>query len=184
MRVPNPFRVRESNNFEFWVSNIVIIFSTVLGVYLAAQAGYRTAVEFEAVRSDRENYFMRRALLEEVKDNLDQADQFANYIINGDGWRFAGNADQYKLQSYVWETMKEQSTTFQLPPDVLTSVRRYYDSAAAYAENMARGQATAVGAAKALQEETKKVREATLPALEASIERLRVRLEQKGVALD
>ncbi|MDZ4792357.1 MAG: hypothetical protein SGJ17_14325 [Hyphomicrobiales bacterium] len=35
----NPFKVREHGNLEFWISNFVIIISTVLGVYLAAQAG-------------------------------------------------------------------------------------------------------------------------------------------------
>jgi hypothetical protein len=185
MPVPNIFKVRESNNLEFWVSNFVIILSTVLGVYLAAQAGYRTAVEFEAARSDRENYFMRRALLDEVKDNLEQADKFADFVINKDGWRFTGgNADQYKLQNYVWETMKQQSTTFQLPPQVLTAIRRYYDSASNYAAGLARGQGTAMDAAKAWQAETKKVREETVPVLAKSIDGLKTRLEKQGIALD
>lgn len=184
VRVPNPFKVRETNNLEFWVSNLVIIVSTVLGVYLAAQAGYRTALDFETARGERENYYLRRALLEEVRDNLDQADKFADFVVDRNGWRFTGTAETYKLQSYVWETMRQQTTTFQTPPEILTAVRRYYESARGYADSLARGQGTAIEAAKAWREDTKKVRETTLPALEQSIATLRQRLEARGVPLE
>jgi hypothetical protein len=33
------FRVREKDNAEFWVSHLIVLASTVLGVYLAASAG-------------------------------------------------------------------------------------------------------------------------------------------------
>ncbi len=181
----NPFIVRDRNNVEFWVSNLFIMASTVLGVYLAAQAGFRTAVEFETVRSEREGYYMRRALYEEFKDNLDQEDRVYEFIVNKDGWRNRnGNADQYKLQSFVWDTMKQQSITFQLPTEILNGVRRYYDNAASTAVNLAQGQGTAIQAAKSLAEETKKARETTLPIMEKSIAALRSRLVAKQVALD
>jgi hypothetical protein len=184
-KIGNPLKVRESNNLEFWLSNLFIIGSTVLGVYLAAQVGYRSAVEFETVRSEREGYYMRRALLEELKDNLEQADKLSDLIINKDGWRYTGtSADPFKLQGYVWETMKQQSTTFQLPVEILNGVRRYYDAAAGAALGMAQGQSTAIEAAKTLTEETKKVREATVPVLQKNIDTLRARLEAKQVALD
>ena len=50
-RILSIFKVRDEGNLEFWVSNVVIILSTVLGVYLAAQAGYRTALDFELART-------------------------------------------------------------------------------------------------------------------------------------
>lgn len=183
MRMLRIFKVRDQGNAEFWVSNLIIVFSTVLGVYLAAQAGYRTALDFELARGDREGYFMRRALLDELKDNLDQADKLADFIVNKDGWRFQGNADAYKLQSYVWETMKQQAVTFQLAPAVLTGVRRYYDNAAGYAQSLARGQGTAIEAAKGFSAETKQMRETTLPLLEGDIASLQNRLQSRGVSL-
>ena len=175
-RMLSIFKVRPEGNLEFWVSNLVIVVSTVLGVYLAAQAGYRVALEFEVARGQRESYFVRRALLDELKDNLDQADKYADYVMNKDGWRFKGNADAYKLQSYIWETMKQQTITFQLPPDVLTGVRRYYDDAAARADGMRQGQGTAMDAAKALLADTKKVREGLVPKMENGIAALEARL--------
>ncbi|GEM_PF-5405204 len=93
---------------------------------------------------------MRRALLDEVKDNLDRGDKLSDFVINKDGWHFKGNPDAYKLQGFVWETMKQQSVTFQLPPDVLTAVRRYYDAAQGLTQALAQGQPTAIETAKGL----------------------------------
>jgi hypothetical protein len=184
MRIFNIFKVRKEGNAEFWVANLVIVFSTVLGVYLAAQAGYRTALDFELARGEREGYFMRRALIEEVKDNLDQADRWADIFINKDGWRFKGSPDNFKLQGYVWETMKEQATTFQLPPVILTAIRRYYDNAGNYAKDLAQGSGIAVEAAKTYAADTKKMREQTLPLMEKDMGGLKNRLAARGVALD
>lgn len=183
-RVLRIFKVREEGNLEFWVSNAVIVFSTILGVYLAAQAGYRTALDFEQVRSQREGYFMRQALLDEFRDNLAQADNLADFIVNRNGWRNPGGPDNYRLQDYVWETMKEHSITFQLPSGVLTGIRRYYTTAEDLARAMSVGQGTSIEAAKTLTNETKKARETVLPLLENDIAALRQRLIVAGFEPD
>ncbi len=178
------FKVREQGNLEFWVSNAVIIFSTVLGVFLAAQAGYRTALDFEFARSDREGYYMRRALLDELKDNLVQADSMSKNMID-QGWRFR-NSDPnvFKLQNYVWDTMKQQNVTFQLPATVLTGVRRYYEKSGDYARLLAVGQGTAVDGAKAWIKDTQEVREKLVPTLEQDIAVLHQRLSGRGIQVD
>ena len=127
------FKVRESGNAEFWISHLIILFSTVLGVYLAAQAGYRTAVEFEVSRTDREGYYLRRALLDEVRHNLDWADKLTD-TVNKDAYTFlTGNE---KPQTFVWDTMQQQSTTFQLPPQTLAAIRGYYDGIGGHVKAM------------------------------------------------
>jgi hypothetical protein len=183
-RVLRIFKVREEGNLEFWVSNLVIVMSTILGVYLAAQAGYATAVNFERVRNDREGYYMRKALLDELKDNLDQADKTSTWVAK-DGWRMqGGSADAFKPQNYVWEAMKESTVTFAIPADVLTGVRRYYAAAEVVARQYAIGQGTAMDGAKQSIEEVKKVREGIVPALERDIERLRGNLSRSGFPVE
>ena len=183
-RVLSIFKVREEGNLEFWVSNVVIIFSTVLGVFLAAQAGYKTALDFEVARSEREGYFMRRALLDELKDNLVQADSMSKNMVD-QGWRFR-NSDPnvFKLQSFVWETMKQQEITFQLPAGVLTGVRRYYEKSGDYGRLLAVGQGTAIDGAKAWMKDTQEVREKIVPTLEQDIAVLHQRLVGRGVQVD
>lgn len=183
-RVLRIFKVRETGNLEFWVSNLVIVLSTVLGVYLAAQAGYRTALDFETARTERESYYMRGALLDELKDNLARAEEISKNMAEN-GWRVRGaDPEIFKLQGYVWETMKEQSITFQIPSEVLTGVRRYYDKSGGYAKSLAIGQGTAMDAANEWKKDTAEVREKIVPAMERDIAQLREKLVSRGLELN
>jgi hypothetical protein len=183
-RILRIFKVREEGNLEFWVSNAVIVMSTILGVYLAAQAGYKTALDFEVARSEREGFYMRRALLDEVKDNLARADDISKHMKEN-GWRFkASDPEIFKLQSYIWETMKEQDVTFQLPSDILTGVRRYYDKSNGYAKSLAVGQGTAIEAADSWLKDTEEVRSKVVPAMERDIAQLQERLVDRGVRIN
>ena len=95
VRVPilRIFKVRESGNAEFWVSNLVVMASTIIGVYLAAQAGFATALQFEVARSERDGYYMRRALIDEVKDNLAAVDESVRaFVLDGEMENFIRSA--------------------------------------------------------------------------------------------
>ncbi len=71
------FKVRETGNREYWFAQIVVLLSTVVGVYLAAQAGYKTAIEFEVTRGQRDGYYLRRTLLAELKSNIRAVDDWS-----------------------------------------------------------------------------------------------------------
>jgi hypothetical protein len=202
MRVFRVFKVRENGNLEFWVSHIVILISTVLGVFLAAQAGYKTALQFEVTRSERDSYFMRVALLDELKDNIELAEKFAGVFVAQKGETWPGNLNDFKLQSFVWDTMKQQNTTFQIPAGILSAVRRFNDSVEGTVKEISkishvtltdktemitfygRTGEKMIAPAKSIQDVTKQMREVTLPALEQNIAKLREDLVSKKVPLD
>jgi hypothetical protein len=201
------FKVRESGNAEFWIANLIVMASTVLGVYLAAQAGFTTALQFEVARSERDGYYLRRALLDEVKDNLDSVDDWSqsfekalrnrisdSYFLPSDtwvaywsdknGWSNAGIVpDELKMQTFVWETMKQQSITFQLAPQLLSGVRRYYDGMDGNMKEVTSKQWKAGPAAKAILADTKRMRGEIVPAFEKDIAELKASLEAQGVPL-
>ena len=199
------FKVRESGNAEFWIANLIVMASTVLGVYLAAQAGFKTALQFEVARSERDGYYMRRALLDEVKDNLESVDDWSqsfekalrnriseSYFLPSDtwimywsgknGWSNAGILpDELKMKTFVWETMKQQTITFQLAPPLISAVRRYYDSMDGNMKDVLSHQWKAGPAAKAILDDTQHMRDEIVPAFEKEISELRVSLEAQGV---
>ncbi len=199
------FKVRESGNAEFWIANLVVMASTVLGVYLAAQAGFKTALQFEVARSERDGYYMRRALLDEVKDNLASVDDWSqsfekalrnrisdSYFLPSDtwimywadknGWSNAGIVpDELKMKTFVWETMKQQTITFQLTPQLISAVRRYYDGVDGNMRDVLSHQWKAGPAAKVILEDTQHMRDHIVPAFEKDIEQLRISLEAQGV---
>ena len=204
-RIFRVFKVRESGNAEFWLSNLFIMASTILGVYLAAQAGFTTALQFEVARSERDGYYMRRALLDEVKDNLASVDEWSQsfekvlrnrisdqYFLPSDtwtaywsdknGWSNAGVApDELKMKTFVWETMKQQAITFQLAPGLLSAVRRYYDSMEGNMKDVLGHEWKAGPAVKAILDDTKRMREETVPAFEKDIAELRESLQARSV---
>lgn len=173
------FRVRETGNAEFWASHAIILLSTVLGVYLAAQAGYRTAVEFEVSRTDREGYYLRRALLDEVRHNLQWADRLVDAVAQ-DPYNFLSGNE--KPQTFVWETMRQQSTTFQLPPETLAAIRDYYDGIEGHVRAMMPSPVSTKGQeAQTWKAETKRMRETVLPSLEKDMAELRSALTSRGI---
>jgi len=205
LRIFRVFKVRESGNVEFWVSNLVIMASTIIGVYLAAQAGYKTAIEFEVARSERDGYYLRRALLDEVKDNLQVVDEWsaatektlrtrisADYFLPTDSWvsywadkngwsssRITPEA--IRLKTFIWETMKEQSITFQLPSELISGVRRFNDNMEANGADILKQDWKAGRAAKNIESEVKKMREQIVPLFEKDIAELRESLRQRSV---
>ena len=201
------FKVRESGNAEFWIANVIVMASTVLGVYLAAQAGFQTALQFEVARSERDGYYLRRALLDEVKDNLDSVDDWSqsfekalrnrisdSYFLPSDswiaywcdknGWSNAGvTPDDLRMKTFVWETMKQQAITFQLSPRLISAVRRYYDSMDGNMKDVQSHEWKAGPSAKAILEDTKHMRDEVLPAFEKDIAELHESLQAQGVPL-
>jgi hypothetical protein len=210
---------------EMLITSGVQVVSTVLGVYLAARAAYRNTVEFETVRSEREGYFMRAALLDELKENVAAVDawsldfqvhldqnpaiqahagelkQSADPEIMRSGhawvawWKAASafrlthindNPPVLTLSTLIWDAMKQQSVTFQLPANFLSDVRRYYIkigscmlevSTRDYLERTQR-------AAVTIWEETRHLREEVIPAFEKRLAQRRAELLRKGVTLD
>jgi hypothetical protein len=111
---------------EFWFSHIIIMISTVLGVYLAASAGFDVAVEFEKTRMDREVYFMERALFNEVKDNVNYAKQYSSDYISNSTIRSSGANNE--LDTFIWKAMTNSNIVFQMDENLLTPTRRLYAS--------------------------------------------------------
>jgi hypothetical protein len=207
------------------ITGAVQLVSTVLGVYLAARAAYRNTVDFEVIRSERDGYFMRAALLEELKDNVAAVEAWSadfqahlnrNPAIqahaeelnkNADpeivrsghawiAWWKAGSAFRLTdinnnppvltLSTLIWDAMKQQSVTFQLPADLLSNVRRYYRNMSSSMpqvstrEHLARQQRAAV----TIWQETQYMRQAVVPAFEKRLAALRKELLRKGVTLE
>jgi hypothetical protein len=214
-----------ASEMELVITSGVQLVSTVLGVYLAARAAHKNTVEFEAIRAEREGYFMRAALLEELKDNVAAVDTWSmdfqkhldddpaieahaeelkasadpEILKSGHAWvawwkarsafpitSIKDNPPVLTLSTFIWDAMKQQSVTFQLPADFLSSVRRYYRDIDANMQRVStradipRAQQAAV----AIWQETRYMREAVAPAFQQRLTRLRHDLLKKGVTLD
>ena len=174
------FSVSTSKDREFWFSHAIILAATIAGVYLAASAGLKSAVQFELIKSDRDSYYMRSALLEELTDNLDSIESWGMEYQSGKAGKFMGKPDDFKLDTYVWTTMKESPATFEIPSEILTSIRRYYRDTDVALSKMT-SKKGAADEVDVMLERSKEIRSNTLNLLETNIESLKSRLQKLGV---
>lgn len=117
---------RDKNNAEFWVSHLLIIASTVLGVYLAASEGYHVAVTFERVKSDRQSYYLQSALLSELRDNIDHMERWRTRYQTVSKNIFRGRGREIRLETHVWDGMAGSKSAYEVPVSVLNGIRRFY----------------------------------------------------------
>ena len=189
MALPRPLRFirplllpREKNNAEFWLSHALIVGSTILGVYLAAAAGYKVGMELQSVRSDRESYYLQLALLAEVIDNLRHVEEWSEEYRTGSKAKFVGRGEQYRLETYVWDATARSEVAFQIPPDAMTGIRRLYRQLSSELTNLSDDTLTTAPDHHQIQANLADARRTILPALTESIEALRGRLQQSGIA--
>lgn len=182
-------RIEKNTTKEFWLSHILILISTVLGVYLAAKAGLDTAIKFELVQSDRNSYYLQASLRDEFDDNTKRVIAMCEAIMDDRYALYLGQKDKQILDKYIWTTMQESDDTFQVPSKVLTGVRRYYNMADNVIYSITRaeyGNSWNLNYSRQIQpllEATKKARKEILPAMDKELQRLKSRLEKHNIAL-
>ncbi|WP_235605712.1 hypothetical protein [Salinivibrio sharmensis] len=174
---------QELKNTGFWLSQLFMIISTIVGVYLAAQSGLEQALTFDAYSKMEDNYYLRQSLHAELADNADAIEAYADeFLIRSRPLQEIKNF-RPPLDRYVWETMKYNPTTLETPSSLITQARRFYS----HSDNlMDRAERRALGAnyaGKQLKQLVKKLREQTLPELKRSAEHLKKELSEKGVEI-
>ncbi len=181
--VRKAIQVENSKRAEFWMSHLLVILGTVLGVYLAASIGFDKAIEYELVKSDKDSYYLRSAMQQELEDNLDNIDLWATDFLSGNARNYIGKPEQYQLEDFVWKTMQESAGTFEIPNNILTGIRRYYAHSRSNLEKMTRKNYAAHDDVNAMQVESENVRSELLPLIENDIEKLKLKVEKYGIKL-
>jgi len=123
------FDVSKRQNAVFWAGQLAVIFSTILGVYLAASAGLKTALNFHSLISHEKNFYTLSALRSEVDNNNQLLIDFTQnqFVFNENKEMVAHkSARPPALNWFVWLTMSNATETLELPVDILKETNRYY----------------------------------------------------------
>jgi hypothetical protein len=162
----------EAKKVTFWISQIVIIIATVGGVYLAASQGLKQAMQFDAIKSVQNNYYLRKSLQNEMADNV-------GYMRE-----YIGKVNQrvvkppFNLETFVWNSMTYSSTSLETPSDLLREAQKFYRQAA---EIMANPNWQDRDRAKAMGELADRIEKEVLPRFEADTKKLRDNLKVKNI---
>lgn len=114
-------------NWEFWIGNLFVVFSTVLGVYLAAHAALETAIEFESVRADRDSYYVRTSLHNELNQNISVYEKIIDNYRNGKGGYHKTDQWADHPEYFVWDALKTSPALLTTPPNILEGVTDFYN---------------------------------------------------------
>ena len=85
------------------------------------------------------------------------------------------------MKTFVWDTMKEQFTTFQLPPEVIMMVQNYYEKMDNNVKAARSNTKLAGPAAAEIFSDTQKMRETVVAYIEDGMATLRNKLEAKNI---
>ncbi|MBT4838374.1 MAG: hypothetical protein HON94_13620 [Methylococcales bacterium] len=155
---------------QFWLSQITVVISTIIGVYLAANTGFEKAMQFENITKQRDVYYLATALQMEMEDNIKTAKEFTALLSKGG---YYTKSQRLKFATFVWQAMGESSETFQIRPDVLTQNRRYFqdiDSILDKLDNKRLGRNNVINK---MDEITKIFKEKTIPILQQQRDKIK-----------
>jgi len=103
---------KELKKSGFWLNQVFMVFSTVFGVYLAAQSGLEQALKFNEYNQMENNYYLRTSLHDEVQDNLNTVVIYAE-LLSKNLSTTEMEFNKPSLEKYVWQTMQYSPTTLE-----------------------------------------------------------------------
>ena len=124
--------LKTNDDGKFWIAQIFMLISTVVGVYLAASIGFDRALTFDQLVKKRAAYHMLITLEDEIDKNHQILYNFAEWSESVHIMQ-AQRIDDEEIQNYyrskhdIWEAMQESSEMFLISPKVLIAVREYND---------------------------------------------------------
>ncbi|QIQ20253.1 hypothetical protein [Zophobihabitans entericus] len=174
-------RQNEVKKASFWISQLFILLATVSGVYLAANQGFKQAVEFENMNTYKDTYYLQKSLQNELQDNIIILQKYMEKVQ--DGAYFGARNEPLNFYSLVWENMKFSPTTLSAAPEVLRDAQRFYREVARIHQAVATGNMSIPNGIKYFQEEINIINDNTIPMIEKSNASIKVKLDDTNVVL-
>jgi hypothetical protein len=167
--------VSRRQNVVFWVSQLAVVFSTIVGVYLASSEGLKSAIEFHYATTTEKKFYTLGALRSELESNNSLILELGEKNL---GWNDEGEAQFHRsmrvpdLNWFVWSTMTQSSESLDLPVDILRDVNIYYLALTKYAADYERsgGRDKLYNAVK-LNKVATEAREGLLVRMESQLQR-------------
>jgi len=173
---------KELKSTGFWLNQLFLVFSTIFGVYLAAQSGLEQALKFDSFSKMEDNYYLRTSLYDEVKDNAEHLKKFANLLAKSPP-KSELEYNKPTIEKYIWQTMQYSPTTLETPSEFLTEIRRFYSKSQFIIDAAISRKMSAKHASKQLSEAVDIINNKTLPNLKSSALKLQSELSKNGIQI-
>ena len=174
---------KELKSTGFWLNQLFLVFSTIFGVYLAAQSGLEQALKFDSFSKIEDNYYLRTSLYDEVKDNAEHLKKFANLLAKSPP-KSELEYNKPTIEKYIWQTMQYSPTTLETPSEFLTEIRRFYSKSQFIIDAAISRIMSAKYASEQLSEAVDIINNKTLPNLKISALNLQSELSKNGIQIN
>lgn len=171
----------ETKKLSFWISQIFILLATVLGVYLASSQGFRQALAYGEIQSARNAYYLRKSLQSEISDNIPLVREYMKRLETGG---LPARQAPFSLDTFVWEALKNSSSTLETPPELLRESRMFYRGVADLQQKIASNTYGVKVGTEKLTELVEHVEQKVLPQFEKNIQEVRNGLRKRGVEVE
>ena len=160
----------EVKKASFWISQFCVIAATVIGVFLAASQGFEQAIQFDNIKSEKNNYYLRKSLQHELTDNVALIREFMGKVER----RVV--KPELVLETFVWRSMVYSPTALETPSPLLREAKQFYAKAA---DIMRTDYFNDIMKAKTLGELADHVEKNVLPKFEADTAAIRKGLQAR-----
>ncbi|MDL2314358.1 hypothetical protein LJC36_05195 [Desulfovibrio sp. OttesenSCG-928-C14] len=160
----------ELQSAGFWISQLFIILATALGVFLAANQGFKLAIEFDNIKSVENNYYLRKSLQSELASNVEYIREYISKVER------RIDKPELVLETFVWDSMTYSSSALETPPALLKEAQMFYRRAR---EIMATPYYNNINKANFLRELAEHVEKNVLPQFEKNTRELKDWLKDK-----
>lgn len=174
---------QELRSSGFWLNQVFMIVSTIVGVYLAAQSGLEQALTFDTYSKMEDNYYLRMSLYDELSDNVTDLDAYVDEFLARSRPLQEIKDFRPPMDRYIWKTMQYNPTTLETPSVILTETRRFYSQADMILNKAERRALGAAYAGKELKKLTENMKQNTLPSIKFSANMLKDELSKNGVEI-
>ena len=173
-----PVDTTEVRKASFWINQTFVLAATVIGVYLASSQGFKQAVAYEKLMSDKSSYYLRLSLRDELADNVQLVKAYAAKLKTGG---FGARKEPFKLDTFIWDSMKFSPSALETPSVLLTGSRNFYRNVADIQAKVADNTHGAETAIKLLSGLTDSMEKEILPLFDLDIKELKTRLEKNTI---
>jgi hypothetical protein len=169
---------------RFWLAQILMLASTVIGVYLAGMIGFEKGMQFDELRSQKVVYHMLSSIEGELDDNLNAMQKLTGELKTLPFPIMQRLRQERGLDTFIWESMKESSETFRIPSDIITAIRRYYSNMEGIMRRLEKSELGRNHAADQIKSESAKVKELVMIRIHEEKQRIEDTLASNNMTVN
>ena len=171
-------------NAEFWVGHAIVLISTVAGVYLAASAGLDTALEFENIRYDRDNLYLRTSLRDESLHNVQDIEKIIDRARRLNVFPKEDTQGRRLRYYFIYDSLLQNPNVLNTPSKMIIGIQHFYNEVEHTLDEGVKRNLSYGETARRLETIVTEYKSTILPVFNQDIDLLQQSLQHTGIRIE